>query len=333
MDDDNNGLADDIHGWNFVSNTNDPSPVDGPEGDHHGTSVAGVAAAIGDNNIGVSGAAPGIKVLPVKMLGNGNKDAAVTEDEMTANAIRYAAKYADIMNNSWGGPVLPDAEREALTFAVSDQGKRGDKQVPVLFASGNDSFDVPMITYTKDVELTEGNHTITFEYQKNASGSAGNDMVQITNAEFKPADESDETITISGDDVEFFGDSPFAVGKYTDGGYQIDCYQSGKITDNQSSLMVWTFTVSKAAAYTLKIQFLASTEKGSDFFHIKLDDVDTKETFESGNKTLKCHIAESCRMIIIRLQLWAKTCILKYIILEQRQMEISVPVTANGEKS
>ncbi len=54
IDDDGNGYIDDYQGWDFGDNDNDPSPG---SNDSHGTAVAGVAGAIGNNAIGVAGSA------------------------------------------------------------------------------------------------------------------------------------------------------------------------------------------------------------------------------------------------------------------------------------
>src|SRR5262249_13588791 len=54
IDDDGNGWIDDVHGWDFVDGDNDPNPA--VTADNHGTAVAGVAGATGDNGIGVTGA-------------------------------------------------------------------------------------------------------------------------------------------------------------------------------------------------------------------------------------------------------------------------------------
>ena len=65
IDDDGNGYTDDYQGWDFSDNDNDPSPSS--SGDNHGTAVAGVAGAIGNNETGVSGSAPRAVILPVRM--------------------------------------------------------------------------------------------------------------------------------------------------------------------------------------------------------------------------------------------------------------------------
>lgn len=94
IDDDGNGYVDDVNGWNFYQNNN--NPMDDYE---HGTHVAGTIAA-SDNTIGVIGVAPHVKIMPLKFLdstGHGSIADAI-------NAINYAKKMgAKIINNSWGG--------------------------------------------------------------------------------------------------------------------------------------------------------------------------------------------------------------------------------------
>ncbi|KAA3605254.1 MAG: hypothetical protein DWQ06_03675, partial [Calditrichaeota bacterium] len=71
IDDDNNGYVDDYDGWDAYSS-------DGtiPNG-NHGTHVAGIAAAIGDNNIGVAGVSWGAKVMPI--AGSSGNESVVLE--------------------------------------------------------------------------------------------------------------------------------------------------------------------------------------------------------------------------------------------------------------
>jgi len=101
IDDDFNGYIDDVHGWDFVNNDNDPKPdIDvsclaekkcSLEGVNHGTVISGIIAGIQDNNEGISGIAPKVKIMPLKVLdpnGGGN-----IEDVISA--IRYA-------QNKWG---------------------------------------------------------------------------------------------------------------------------------------------------------------------------------------------------------------------------------------
>ena len=95
IDDDHNGYIDDVRGWNFVSNNNNPMD------DHnHGTHCAGTISAVGNNGIGVTGVAWNVKIMPLKFLdssGSGYTSAA-------AAAILYAnANGASVLSNSWGG--------------------------------------------------------------------------------------------------------------------------------------------------------------------------------------------------------------------------------------
>ena len=71
IDDDNNGFIDDVRGWDFVGNDNDPYE---PGGSGHGTFVAGVAAADTNNAIGVAGTAGGSTIMPLRFGGSTASD-------------------------------------------------------------------------------------------------------------------------------------------------------------------------------------------------------------------------------------------------------------------
>ena len=62
IDNDQNGFVDDVYGWNFVSNSRDHLR------DSHGTSVAGIIGASGNNNIGVTGINWNVKIMPFSVL-------------------------------------------------------------------------------------------------------------------------------------------------------------------------------------------------------------------------------------------------------------------------
>ncbi len=140
IDNDGNGWVDDVNGWNFVSNNNQSTNIDAT--DEHGTSVAGVAAAKGNNGLGVAGASYNSKVLSAKIF----QGTAVASDANIASALYYAAgrkangsgtwKAADVLNNSWGGGASSSVINAALTWATTS-GRQG-KGAPVFIASGNE---------------------------------------------------------------------------------------------------------------------------------------------------------------------------------------------------
>jgi subtilisin family serine protease len=101
IDDDKNGLIDDVYGWDFDGNNN--TVFDGVD-DDHGTHVAGTIGGVGGNGKGVAGVVWNVKLLSAKFLGiNGGT---------TANAIKSVDYFTDLKqrgfnivatNNSWGG--------------------------------------------------------------------------------------------------------------------------------------------------------------------------------------------------------------------------------------
>ncbi|MCH8084347.1 MAG: S8 family serine peptidase, partial [Myxococcales bacterium] len=105
IDDDANGLVDDIIGWDFVDGDATPEDLRG-----HGTHVSGTIAARGNNLIGVIGVAPWAKIMTLKGLDDSGSGSALA----LANSVRYAADMgADIISASWGGTL----ESATLTAA------------------------------------------------------------------------------------------------------------------------------------------------------------------------------------------------------------------------
>ncbi|HEY9724335.1 MAG TPA: S8 family serine peptidase [Oscillatoriaceae cyanobacterium] len=105
---------------------------DGRDGHGHGTHVCGIVGAVANNGIGISGAAPGIKILPVKVTtASGDAD-----DATITKGIKDAVdKGAQVINLSIGGPQPSNVLLDALNYAF-------DKNVAVVIAAGNDSSDV-----------------------------------------------------------------------------------------------------------------------------------------------------------------------------------------------
>jgi subtilisin family serine protease/chitodextrinase len=117
IDDDQNGFIDDVIGWDFVNEDNDPMDDHG-----HGTHVAGTIGARGNNGIGVAGVSWHVRLMPLKFLDSGGSGS--TSDAI--RAIEYAASFVDdagrplvpITNNSWGG----GQRSKALESAIAASG-------------------------------------------------------------------------------------------------------------------------------------------------------------------------------------------------------------------
>jgi subtilisin family serine protease len=172
IDNDGNGYIDDVHGWDFSNNDNDPSPMS--VDDNHGTSVSGVAAARGNNGIGVSGACPNCRILPVKVF-----SPSFVGDTAAANAIRYAASFADVLNNSWGGGSPSSTIQSAIQWATTNG--RGGKGSVVLFASGNSAG--AFVTFSLS-GIPAGTHGFRWKYAKDSSISSGDDTAWLAWVQF-----------------------------------------------------------------------------------------------------------------------------------------------------
>lgn len=102
--------------------------------DFHGTAVAGVAAAPGNNGIGISGVAPDARFASIRLIANDN-----TTDAQEANALRHRSDAIDIYNNSWG-PVDWLLEPGPLTLAAitnTTNNGRGGLGSIYVWAAGN----------------------------------------------------------------------------------------------------------------------------------------------------------------------------------------------------
>lgn len=94
LDDDGNGYVDDIRGWDFYSNDNNPDDADG-----HGTHTAGTVGAEGNNSTGVAGVCWTVKIMPLRFIGpfGGSTSDAIEAMQYLTN------KGVKVSNNSWGG--------------------------------------------------------------------------------------------------------------------------------------------------------------------------------------------------------------------------------------
>ncbi len=131
IDNDSNGFVDDCKGWNFVDNNNDPfDDLD------HGTHVAGIIGAVGNNGVGTAGVMWDVQLMPVKIFDatttlSGNCNSVFASDEIAG--IQYAVNNgARVINASFHGEGFCLSEMNAISNADAHQ---------VLFvaAAGNES--------------------------------------------------------------------------------------------------------------------------------------------------------------------------------------------------
>jgi parallel beta-helix repeat protein len=148
--------VDGSHGYNFVTNTNDPMDDYG-----HGTHCAGTIGAVGNNSIGVVGVNWKVKIAALKFL----DDTGSGTDEDAIRAINYANQMGfKILSNSWGGGGNSQALLDAINAA-------GANNTLFIFAAGNSgtnndwmpaypcSYDTP---YILCVAATDSNDQLAY---------------------------------------------------------------------------------------------------------------------------------------------------------------------------
>jgi subtilisin family serine protease len=151
-DDDLNGYVDDVRGWDFVSGgylcdagggedctipDKEPRDFDG-----HGTHVAGIAAAVTNNNTGVAGLAggwypdkKGCKIMPLRIGWHATNGIGYVDMVFVAQAVNYARiKGATAINCSWGS-----SYNSALESAVTNALNQG---IVFCKAAGNDDLEI-----------------------------------------------------------------------------------------------------------------------------------------------------------------------------------------------
>ena len=122
--------------FNFENQTTNANPS--TTSDHHGTSVAGLAAARGFNEIGIAGSAPMANLAGWRML--------TASSAAVADMFRFHSNSVSVQNHSWsfGRKQLTDIahiEKVAITNALTHG--RGGKGVVMVRASGNARFENP----------------------------------------------------------------------------------------------------------------------------------------------------------------------------------------------
>lgn len=128
VDDDGNGLIDDVNGWDFVGDDNRPDD----EG-RHGTHVAGTVSAAGDNGLGVVGVNWNTKLIIARVGDQSFPSSALIGAVKYVTRLRESGVNVVVSNNSYGGTGFEPAMRDAIQDA---------QEADIIFvaAAGNDGF-------------------------------------------------------------------------------------------------------------------------------------------------------------------------------------------------
>lgn len=131
IDDDGNGYIDDVHGWDFLDEDNDPMDENA-----HGTHLAGIIGARGDNGQGIAGVNWRVSLMSLRFLDAFGLGSVADEIE----AMAYAADMgARVVNASIGGADASRAEREAIALLMA----RGVLFVAAAGNEGENNDDTP----------------------------------------------------------------------------------------------------------------------------------------------------------------------------------------------
>lgn len=150
QDDDGNGYIDDVNGWNFANDNN--AVYKDFDTDVHGTHVAGIIGAAGNNQIGVAGVAWHVKLMSLKFIGKKNGKGSLSD---AIKSIEYVIDQKTrgvnvlAINASWGGPGASNLLRDAVV-------KAGEAGILFVCAAGNETVDVDAnpsypVAYSSDI--------------------------------------------------------------------------------------------------------------------------------------------------------------------------------------
>lgn len=178
IDDDNNGFIDDVSGWDFAGDDNDPTPSVDVENYSdtallHGTHVAGIIGATGNNSIGGTGVNWEVSIMPIRAF-----DASGTSSISNLIAsVEYArANGADIINMSYGGGSRSKLEREAITSAY-------EENIISIAAAGNSNTNLNIHPqYPACYSAVFGVSATDADDNKAAYSSYGDDCIDVAAA-------------------------------------------------------------------------------------------------------------------------------------------------------
>ncbi len=180
VDDDENGYVDDIYGYDFVEDDSEPF-----DENYHGTHVAGIIGAVGNNDLGVAGVCWRVKLMALRMADAGGDVTLVDAME----AIDYATKRGvDVISVSWGGyeysymlyNIIEDAQAAGIVF-VAAAGNEGLDFAAYPAAYNLDNIISVMATNDSDNKWAFSNYSYNVDL-----GAPGEDILSTT-----PMDQTD----------------------------------------------------------------------------------------------------------------------------------------------
>jgi subtilisin family serine protease len=207
IDDDDNGFVDDVHGWNFVNNSNDLSDAMG-----HGTHIAGVIAKQSDKSV-LSGIQnkktnSAARLMVLKYYDSRFGDSKNIEN--TIKAFEYAIRMkAQIINYSGGGSLPSKAEYQTLKLAEA-------LNIIVVAAAGNNKMNTDLSRYYP------ANYNLKNIISVAASDNEG-DLVSFSNW-------GANTVDIAAPGSRIFSTLPNNKYGYMSGTSQATAYVTGKLS-------------------------------------------------------------------------------------------------------
>lgn len=161
IDDDNNGYVDDVHGWDFSDDDNDPAPAGGGCLGH-GTHTAGTVGAVGNNGVGVTGVNWNVKLMPIKafepiliiLCAASDADLMASIEYQTVMGVR-------VSNNSWGGSTPSQAMQAAIlatrsVFVVAAGNSGNDQEITPSYPSAYPNANIISVAATDDTDTLAG---------------------------------------------------------------------------------------------------------------------------------------------------------------------------------
>ncbi|NJM90989.1 MAG: S8 family serine peptidase [Myxococcales bacterium] len=114
LDDDGNGVIDDVHGFNAIANNGNPL-----DDNNHGSHCSGTIGAVGGNGIGVAGVNWEVSIMAIKFLSAGGSGTTADAIEGIDYAVgrKNAGVNLRVLSNSWGGGGFSQALADSITAA------------------------------------------------------------------------------------------------------------------------------------------------------------------------------------------------------------------------